>query len=622
MTKLFIRFFDQLGRNVRRGAAAWLLTCVLLLTCLAFAQMTGCNHSGPSPDQEDPTPISSCASGFSNSNTPIDSCRLDITEKGGLVDNFQDHNFIANANDGRSGRWYLFTDDTSGCVDMSIDADKQGSSLRVAGSGFQQWGAGFGVSLAYDDQSGKTCTYDLTKYTGIRLRARGNTALRMIIPTRKSTIKSLGGDCPDAEGCFDVHGQSLALTSEWQNFEIDFCSLRQDGWGVPLGDFDPATATGLNFLAFTTGAFEVWIDDVEFIPQTNPQTDDAPFHCGPICPIEQLPAGITYDPGSTPLLGGAPGLSLFTFNQQTENCGPMVRRYLARIPETVAQPSSEPVVILLPGASSDAESMHDFMTNGRFAELADRDQFILVYGNAAPGPATVPERPNGGMFYLKSDTTTTPELDDKKYLELIINDLIDRGIVTGNNPVFLAGHSNGGALALEAWLATPERYAGIAAIMPYVGNVTNPPEIPDEASVKGIFVAYTHDDPGLPEGHHNLIESLIQNWASALSIQPDDPTQIQTTPLEDRVVEGKENTDSGATVRRTRDSHCKQIDYGNPDQPIHLRVLELDHAGHFWPTPNPYEDESITAEYGLRNQDIDMSTEIWNFFTQLKTESE
>ncbi len=66
----------------------------------------------------------------------------------------------------------------------------------------------------------------------------------------------------------------------------------------------------------------------------------------------------------------------------------------------------------------------------------------------------------------------------------------------------------------------------------------------------------------------------------------------------------------------TRDSRVTQIDYGASDAPVSVRALKFDSAGHFWPRPASDDnvDDSWVAEWGYRNQDIDMADAIWEFF--------
>jgi len=585
-----------------------LLFALSLLPAAAALLCISCDNpheaTAPANPHSGRTLARSCGSGATSQVPPIADCGDSTSRSDPLIDDFEDGDLSSHVADGRRGQWYVFTDNSDGCIELRLDPAAS-NVLHARGEGFSAWGAAFGLSLKWDAARAKNCLYDASPYAGVRFRARGNASLRLALGTKASTFTSLGGSCPDNEGCYDQFGRALSLASEWQTFQVDFCSLAQEGWGTTLRAFAPNELVQLNFLIRSTSPFDVWIDDVEFVPRA----DNTPSTCSASCPLDQLPAGIAYDPAETPKLGGAPGLSLFTFEQQTPECGPLVRRYLTYVPEALQQANGAPILLLLPGTSSDAESMHQFMTGQRFVELAARDGFAVVYANAAPGSSTVAERPNGGRFSL--DGSDNSQVDDVEYLKLIVEDMTERGLVSGQNPLYLAGHSIGGGLALEAAMRDPQRYRGIAAIMPFDGVGPRSPRLSTQYSLERVLLAFTRDDPDLPTGYHALLAPLAGEWSAALGMTTAKPAPQQ---LEDRVVEGHGYSGDNATALRTRDSHAKRMDYTDPDSPRAVRVLEFDRAGHFWPMQDPYEDDALLAKYGFRNQDVNMSDQIWEFF--------
>jgi len=522
-----------------------------------------------------------------------------------LIDDLENGDLSIATTDGRQGAWFVYTDETPGCIESSIEPADDGAALHVRGEGFSAWGAGFGLALHAQASGAQACLYDASAYAGLRFRARGNAPLRVGITTRTSTFQSLGGTCPDGEGCYDRHGRNLVLTDRWQTFDVDFCALAQEGWGTPLAPFDPKEIAQITFHARRTGQFDVWLDDLEFLPSGGARAAT----CGAACPLERLPAGLPYDPIRTPTEGGASGLSLFTFEQSTTDCGPLVRRYLAYVPKGLGAPTDAPILIVLPGTTADAESMVDFMTGRRFIELADRDGFVVVFSNAAPGAWTVPDRPNGGRFSLGPHDDA--QVDDIAYLDLVRADLLARGLIGGANPLFLAGLSIGGGLALEAAIADPTRYRGIAAVMPYDGEVPSTPPRLEGSALTSVFVAYSHADPGLPRDYDVQLDAMVGAWSTALGVGGQAPTQ---TPLPDRIVEGADYRGEDPVALRTRDSHAIRVDYGSGKNGSALRVVVFDRAGHLWPMAGPYEDAALLAAYGHRNRDVDMSDEIWEFF--------
>jgi polyhydroxybutyrate depolymerase len=302
---------------------------------------------------------------------------------------------------------------------------------------------------------------------------------------------------------------------------------------------------------------------------------------------------------------------LFTFEQSTKDCGAVTRRYLSYVPKSLAANSDAPIVIALHGLGADAETMRSFITQGRFETLAERDGFIVVYGNAAPGAATVPERPNGGGF--RKDLSGQSQVDDFAYLQQVIADLASRGAVSGKNPLFLSGLSDGGGLAHLAALHDPTRYRGIAELMPYPGPTVPMPPASAGFALRRVLLAYSLTDPAMPAGYATQLAPLGSAWAAALGLSPEQQTP-RTSALPDRVKEGADYRGTLPHVLLTRDSRAEQLDYGSNPAAAQVRVLRFDHAGHLWPVPNPPDREQEIAEFGLRNRDIDMSDAIWEFF--------
>jgi len=55
---------------------------------------------------------------------------------------------------------------------------------------------------------------------------------------------------------------------------------------------------------------------------------------------------------------------------------------------------------------------------------------------------------NSGAW--RQDFYDDGQVDDLEYLDLVLGDLLDRGIISGDNAVYLTGLSNGGGMVLEA----------------------------------------------------------------------------------------------------------------------------------------------------------------------------
>lgn len=525
-----------------------------------------------------------------------------------LVDDFNDDNLFLPSNEHRVGEWYSFTDETTGCATLGVERADGSPALHFSGGGFGAWGSGFGTAFAWSDAARGLCTYDATAFSGIRFRAKGNASLRMNVASRASAFVSKGGTCPDSEGCFDQHGRNIVLSPDFQTLEVAFCSLTQVGFGVPLGNLDLTKLTNLNFLVETRGNFDVWLDDLELIPWP----DGTPRACAAVCPADELPPGVQPRPTKTTLDERVTGVHLSTFAQPTKDCGPITRRYLSYIPGRLGPKSDAPVVIVLHGLGADAETMREYITLGRFEALADRDGFVVAYGNAAPSATTVAERPNGGGF--RKDPTTLAQVDDFVYLEMLIADLVARGTISGNNPIFLAGLSDGGGLAHMAALKAPTRFKGIAEIMPFPGPKVPLPLAQAGFTLQRVLVAYSESDPAMEDGYPAQLAKLGPAWAAALNLGAEAQRSPRATTLPNTVKEGTGYRGSAPSAKRTLDSRAQQLDYGSASGGPQVRVVRFDHAGHLWPVANPPDREQELKQFGFRNRDMDMSDVVWEYF--------
>jgi polyhydroxybutyrate depolymerase len=523
------------------------------------------------------------------------------------VDDFNDHNLLLPSNEKRAGEWYRLMDDTGGCATLSVDAGAS-PALRFRGGGFRGWGAGFGTALAWSSAAAGLCTYDASAYSGVRFKAKGNATLRVNFASRASAFVSKGGTCPDSDGCFDQQGRNLSLSGDFQTFDVSFCSLSQAGFGPPLGELDTTQLTNVHFLVQTKADFDVWLDDLELIPRR----EGEPRTCARVCPADELPVGVQPRPTQTSLDERATGVRLSTFEQPTKDCGPITRRYLSYVPRQLAPKSDAPVIIVLHGLGADAEIMRQYITLGRFEALADRDGFVVVYGNAAPSAATTAARPNGGGF--RKDPRVAAQVDDFAYLEMVIADLAAKGTIGGDNPVFLAGLSDGGGLAHMAALHAPTRFRGIAEIMPFPGPKVPLPPAQGGFTLARVLLAYSENDPAMAVGYSEQLAKLGPAWAAALSSSPEAQRSPRVTALPNPVKEGASYRGAAPNAKRTVDSRAEQVDYGSTAAGPQVRVLRFDRAGHLWPVPEHLDREQEVSEFGFRNQDLDMSEAVWDFF--------
>lgn len=157
-------------------------------------------------------------------------------------------------------------------------------------------------------------------------------------------------------------------------------------------------------------------------------------------------------------------------------------------------------VIWLHGLGADG---HDFEPVARELGFRDRPAVRFLFPHAPVRPITI----NGGMRmrgWYDIREMTFDRQEDRDGLEDSgdhVGRLIAREIARGipARRIFLAGFSQGGAVALFAGLRHPEPLAGLIALSAYLPVAESTPQERSEAGASvPIFMAHGTDDPMIP----------------------------------------------------------------------------------------------------------------------------
>jgi len=195
------------------------------------------------------------------------------------LDDMEDGNATILGRDGRIGDWYTFHDATAGTLNPDMGAKpvmepivggRCGAStkaMRVTGSGFTDYGAGFGFTLKY---VGKETPYDATRFSGITFWARvGETSVTQIqLGIGDQWSRPDGGHCTIEAGpmtCYDNFGSLLTFTPTWQRYTLRFGQTQQRNFGLPRAALDTTALMAVEF-GIPPGApvFDIWVDDIAF----------------------------------------------------------------------------------------------------------------------------------------------------------------------------------------------------------------------------------------------------------------------------------------------------------------------------------------------------------------------
>jgi pimeloyl-ACP methyl ester carboxylesterase len=239
------------------------------------------------------------------------------------------------------------------------------------------------------------------------------------------------------------------------------------------------------------------------------------------CPLDELPAGFADEAPRIEPPVRIDDLELDTFAMSIPGCPALVRSAVNYVPSTLSLPSRAPLLLFLHNGGDSADSgVWPLRRQASLEALAEREGFIVVYANAAPAASR----------FLKSGFwQTEPEganrsIDDFAYLARVVERLEERGLVersAGGPDVYLVGYGSGARLALEAAARKPERYAGVAALLPDKINAFRPsPRRADTRLSRMLFVALQDERPwaywpGVP-----LNMATLDEWAVAVGLPP------------------------------------------------------------------------------------------------------
>jgi polyhydroxybutyrate depolymerase len=298
--------------------------------------------------------------------------------------------------------------------------------------------------------------------------------------------------------------------------------------------------------------------------------------------------------------------------------GEVERRYLVYAP-AVLPPRPVPLVFVFPGYSASAEAAAFYYTHTRWEALADRDGFVVVYGNGLPDPPNAREKPAmpKGGFLQGCLAEHAGEGIDVAYVRHIVERLGGE-LALDRSRIYATGLSAGGGMAFELALEAPELVAAIAPVAPLPFQPAGPwlhschPQ-PGHDRVSITMLAAT-DDPFIsyaPGGSREYedarypgMEQTRDAWLTALAISGAPNIDVFPDVVQDDSYQPQTGRAS-STIERQR--------YGPAPDGRELWFYKAVGMGHWW--PNPIQAWSgLWERFGKTNQDIDFADEAWTFF--------
>jgi polyhydroxybutyrate depolymerase len=294
------------------------------------------------------------------------------------------------------------------------------------------------------------------------------------------------------------------------------------------------------------------------------------------------------------------------------------RRYLVYAPANLP-PQPAPVVLVFPGYSASAEAAAFYYTHTRFETLADRDGFIVVYGNGLPNPPNAREKvaiPKGG-FLQGCLADHAGEGIDVQYVRQLLAQLATE-LAIDRARVYATGLSAGGGMAFQLALEAPDLVAAIApvAALPFQPrgpwlHACHPQPGHDRISIAMLaatddpFVSYgSGGSREYPAARYPGMEATRDAWLGAMGLSG--PPELDSFP--DAVASDSYQPQTGresSTIERQR--------YRAGQDGRELWYYKADGMGHWWPNPTQLWS-GLWAKFGKTNQDIDFADHAWTFF--------
>jgi polyhydroxybutyrate depolymerase len=184
------------------------------------------------------------------------------------------------------------------------------------------------------------------------------------------------------------------------------------------------------------------------------------------------------------------------------------RSYILHVPPSYSIGVDMPLVVVMHGYTSSAESMERYT---HMSEKADKEGFLVAYPNGIPYPwnETNPQAWNCGGPWEE----WTAQTDDVGFIKDMI-DKISAYYTIDPNRIFITGHSNGSRMTYRLGF---ELAGKIAAIAPVSGQMVYESKMVPSYPVPVLHLHALNDSTVYYYGQHNPKETMYESVDSILT---------------------------------------------------------------------------------------------------------
>ncbi len=279
------------------------------------------------------------------------------------------------------------------------------------------------------------------------------------------------------------------------------------------------------------------------------------------------------------------------------------RRYAVYVPENIEN-TNPPLVFALHGGSGNIENMTGESNYAApfkiWMNIADTAKLIIVYPEGLNGTSGNPVWND-----CRADCTVNSDANDVGFISALIN-LINTEYNIDTTRVFATGFSNGGIMSLRLAVELPDKITAVATIgaaMPAVSKCENPGYPVSVLLMNGTADKFLPFEGGTignpPKAEHGSIlsaEESINIWVNLN--KTDTVPSIYLFPDKD--------TDDGSIVEK--------FSYKNGLNGTEVVFYKINGGGHLAPSLSEQYSGLTEQIFGKQNHDIEMATEVWNFF--------
>jgi polyhydroxybutyrate depolymerase len=272
------------------------------------------------------------------------------------------------------------------------------------------------------------------------------------------------------------------------------------------------------------------------------------------------------------------------------------RTYYVHLPADYDPAKKYPLVFGLHGGGGKAKAFNR-STNRRLSELADEEDFIVVY------PQGVKKSWNDNKNREPNGAARKLNIDDVGFFRKLIEKLENEYSIDSRY-IFSCGISNGGLMSLTLAAELPEKIRVIGMVASNFGEIQASQM--SEATPFSVMIIHGTEDPIFPYDEGN-VTIFKQNRGKVLGVNQSIGFANYLNGSDAKVI--REELPNPNKTDNCTATHYKYINTYNPESKVEL--IKVIGGGHTWPGGFQYLPKKLIGEV---SKDFNAADKLWEFF--------